>query len=72
MKVIDLLSEEIKKKPVTGFSVVLNQIGKNYDYNNTGFVVKGAKVLKGKKLPLTNHIVLNPKSEDIGELYARR
>jgi len=72
MKITDILPKYSDQKPVKGFSVVLNQVGKKYNYNNTGFVFKGALVLDGDKLPLGYHTVLNTASEDLGELYARR
>jgi hypothetical protein len=72
MKIKDLVFGDSDKKPVKGFSVVINQVGKKYNYNNNGFVINGARVLKGEKLPLSTYVITNSKSEDIGELYARR
>lgn len=78
MKLLDLVTEESKKqseeKAVPGFTVVANAVGKRYDYSKKGFVTKGAKVLKGSKLPLKAHTVTSSEvgSDSMGDLYAIR
>lgn len=76
MKLFDLINEEnkeqSKEKAVPGFTVTLNKVGKRYNYSKSGFIIKGANVFKGETLPLKPHVIKNIKSEDKGELYARR